>query len=329
MFMSHGPSVEPAQRDILHDYKAADAYLTELGKGEQQFGRQSGSIGRRGSGAIAIRYHNTDVYTLHDNGDTSFRTDGWFTNSTQAWMSANSNFSVSLYEPRSGERKPFRYSMIRFKAHDRNIEQKLRDEMGMPSFAECRYISTWEFETWDQTADGGIVTIVTDEHAHSRASAFQDELAKRKIARHPYYVFVDGITFTKRGRCVEGTRLSDAIDAERKERDKIKAERRRRRGCIKRFVNRTMEALDGEGLRIDGETPDGRTQLLAAICSNDAHGPIAMRIISATCPGDIRDWLNLHDRDGEIVAGNLAPVIEPIVRERLTERLTRELLPAL
>lgn len=327
MFMSHGPSIEPAQRSIVENYDAAADYLADLGVSDQQFGRQSGRLLYTQYG-IGVRYHSTDVITLYPNGDTSFRTGGWFTRSTEAWMNSNRRFRVDLYEPRSGERKPFRYSMIRFTGHDRNIERKLREEWGMPDFDQCNYISTWEFKDWREI-NGEYTQVITNQHAHDRANAFQTELAKRKLARHPHYIFQDGICFTKRGRCINGTLLSKAIAEEKAARDKTKAERRRRRGCIKRFVNRTMEALDGEGLRIDGDTPNGRTQLLAAICSNDAHGPIAMRIISATCPGDIRDWLNLHDRDGEIVAGNLAPVIEPIVRERLTERLTRELLPAL
>lgn len=258
MFMSHGPSINSRHRDIFHSFKAADAFLTNKGTDSYQFGKQAGFIERVGED-IGLRYHNTHVMTLHPNGDTSFNTGGWNTRSTTNWMMSNPRFAVSLYEPRSGERKPFRYSTI-------------------------RYVHPDEPYKWHQ-----------------------GEGAREQ---QPTYVLHDHIRFTKRGRCVNGDLLETVVAAERAERAEIVAKRRRGFAAVRKITNKIMDAL-AEGIPVESETAE---QLVR---------------VTATLPGDLRDWLNFHEREGEIVMGDLAPIVEPIIRRKLTETLVRTYVPAL
>lgn len=329
MFSSHGPSIPHADRAILCDYKAAAKFLDERETNSHRFGKQSGWIEylyveSYAHQDIGIRYHDTHVIVLHANGDTSFNSGGWHTVSTSNWMRSHPRFEVSLYEPRSGERKPYRYSMIRFTGHDRNIERKLREEMGMPAFRTGLYISTWSFEEYVETATGEFVMVVTNPEAHMRADEFQAEFSRRKNARHPWYVFEDGITFTRRG-ATDARRLDDAIAEERVEREKTRRRKLKTHGRIRAYTNRTMKAL-ATGLPVEGEMPNGTDELRALIECGEPSGALVMRIIGRNLPGDLRDWLNLRERDGEVITGELAPIVEPIIRRTVSKTLVHTLV---
>lgn len=335
MFMSHGPSHGPPA--IFENFNAALDFLGERETRSYQFGKQAGFLellrnaDSMGEGEIGLRYHDTHVMTLHQNGDTSFKTGGWHTRSTAAWMGANNRFSVHLYEPRSGTRKPYRYSMIRFCGHDRNIEQKFRDQFGLPSVRENNWISEYDY-TGDFTGQYDIATqrpIYTgaDERMQQVVRDFRAAYNAERLRRHPWYVLHDGVRFTKRGRCMNSSRVDDAVEHERSERE---AERRRKlkvNGQITRYTNLTMKAL-AEGMSIDDldEMPRAVDELRAIVAKGEPNGALTMRVIGQACPGDVRTWLNLHERDNEIVMGDLTPVAEQVIARKLRESLRATLV---
>jgi len=53
---------------------------------------------------------------------------------------------------------------------------------------------------------------------------------------------------------------------------------------------------------------------------------LTMTIVARELPGDVREWLNFNERQGEVVMGDLAPIVEPIVRRTVHETLTRTLV---
>lgn len=329
MFMSHGPSINSKYVAIFRDYRAADEFLGD--KNSYRFNRQAGYL-ERNSGRIGLRYHDTEVVSLYPNGDTSFNTGGWFTPSTQKWMDANTNFDVHLYEPRSGERKPFRYSTIRFAGHDRNIERKLREEWGMPTFAEMSHIWYDSFREYRKLADPGYGELgvtheyrLTDPFLHERAQYFRDELVRRQVRRHPTYVFENGITFTKRGRCPRGTLLRDAIKVERRVREAEQAERRKVFGTARAYTNTLMESLQ-RGMLLDGALPTGTDEIKALVHAREPNAPLVLTFVGQKLPGDARHWLNLHAEGEDLVIGHLPPLVEPMVRKRLYEAVKEAIL---
>src|SRR5678816_4795949 len=55
-------------------------------KASRPTGQRGTRIERRGVDAIAVKYHNTDVVTLHRDGRVVFNSDGWHTLTTRARM---------------------------------------------------------------------------------------------------------------------------------------------------------------------------------------------------------------------------------------------------
>lgn len=334
MFSSNGPSIPSRDRAIIYDYAAAAAFLDKRETNSHRFGRQEGWIERMTAGdAIGIRYHDTQVIVLHPNGDTTFYTGGWHTISTSNWIRSNPRFDCTLYEPRSGERKPFRYSMIRFKGHDLNIEQKFRDQFGLPSVREQKWISAYDYSgdfTGNYDDRGRPIYTNGKPEMQAKVRAMRDAATTEKMRRHPYYVFKEGIGFTKRGRCVDGTLLRDAIAEERRERAETVAARRKARGAITRFTNRTMKALTQGGLPIEDEPPASQAELRTLVERAEPHGALIMKIVARTRrEADVRAWLNFREEGGQVVMGEIAPIVEPILRRTLRDSLAKELVPRL
>lgn len=141
----------------------------------------------------------------------------------------------------------------------------------------------------------------------------------------PVYIFHDGITFAANGKA-DGELFDEKLAENKAKRAANVASQRKIRGRITAYTNRTMKAL-AEGLPVDqGHDTLLSDELRAIVESLEPSGPLTMRIIARTLPGDVREWLNFNECQGHVLMGDLAPVVEPIVRRKIAETLTHELV---
>lgn len=330
MFCSNGPSVDSA---IVSNYDAALDFLD--GEFERGFGKQEGGAHDRRD-HIGIRYHDTDVISLYPNGDTSFRTGGWDTISTQNWLQSNAFHTVSLYIPR-GYGQPGKYSTIRSNA----AENRLRKEYGLPSMTEQRYLSKWNFQEWvpikgepGERGHYGEYEIV-DQDGYERFLAFEEEMTRTD--RCPTYLFHEGITFSRRGAChsISAEKLSKVLALERRETERRMAFTRNAQSCSYKAIRRLRRGMPMVGTCACGDTGLGmldfrnirRHVANRSICGYQIR--TAVQIFLGKNGMDSRNWsawLNFHftANDNPALGGpGMSPKGEPIIRRAVYKHLAQ------
>lgn len=325
-YQGHSPKI--AVGDKFSHFETALAYIE---KGRSGYDRPIGKHGRifidcgrdtplgQEGTSIRVRLYGTDIITLWPNGATTFDTGGWHTRTTSTWMAHNKDFSVHLYEPRGmGGRKPYKYSSIRSLKRERSFEERLRKKYGLPSLYDMRYLSVYEL-----TGEWDAESLLFDGELSEMLDQFHAELDDKMPNAAPYYVFEDGITFSKRGACLtEGAvKLDVAIARERREYERERWSQRAAMSVAYKAIRRLRR-----GLRLPNcEACDGGPGYEHVVQHLTNRSVSAEMIRYATeswlCDRgkDSREWhywLNLHHRGYDLAIGGpgLPRAVEPHIR---------------
>lgn len=193
--------------------------------------------------AVAIKLHETDVVTFHENGDVSFDSGGWRTVTTKDRMHFAGDFSI--YSD-SGE------WYIYHRGRKAQIERNLRRKYGLPLGLD-EFAGEYEYEDRNGLISLGHVgprgrgfgfwhevgELIGFSDAARIAREFQCELQDRSVC-----LFHDGIRFTTRGKPVNALPLREA-------RAQVKADERTRK-AIREFAKLAVLKLD-EGMPVQNQ----------------------------------------------------------------------------